>query len=301
MSDDSSECSSRNNSHLKSSDSRNYEDYIRESKRVSENINSSSPFNTSNKVMTKSELSNIIRAYGSTLVKKDMTLFLQAMVHRSYCVKKNDSFENGNSQCPYNCVPLQEESNERLEFLGDSVLSIVVAEYLFERFPSENEGFMTRLRSKIVNGHMLYKLALKIKLDEYVIISKQVEEILTRNNLKILEDAFEAFVGAMYMSIGFKETRSWIISFIEAHIDMTELVLSQNNAKEALSRYFLSTFNAQPIYVEETSTKLSKSKGLSMLVKDVDGRTIASGYGPSRKLAEEEAAKSAMKHYGIDY
>ena len=251
--------------------------------------------------MTKSELSNIIRAYGSTLVKKDMTLFLQAMVHRSYCVKKNDSFENGNSQCPYNCVPLQEESNERLEFLGDSVLSIVVAEYLFERFPSENEGFMTRLRSKIVNGHMLYKLALKIKLDEYVIISKQVEEILTRNNLKILEDAFEAFVGAMYMSIGFKETRSWIISFIEAHIDMTELVLSQNNAKEALSRYFLSTFNAQPIYVEETSTKLSKSKGLSMLVKDVDGRTIASGYGPSRKLAEEEAAKSAMKHYGIDY
>ena len=77
---------------------------------------------------------------------------------------------------PDDCLDLQERSNERLEYLGDAILSATVASYLYERFPDEEEGFMTRIRTKLVNGEMLGSLADKMNLNEFLVISRHVEE-----------------------------------------------------------------------------------------------------------------------------
>ena len=96
-------------------------------------------------------------------------------------------------------MPLQENSNERLEFLGDSILNLTVARYVFDRYPDDNEGFLTNMRTKLVNGKMLAFLGEKIGLQNHVVISKQIESNRGRSNKNVLEDAFEALIGAIFL------------------------------------------------------------------------------------------------------
>ena len=117
------------------------------------------------------------------------------------------------------------------------MLSLIVADYLYERFPSENEGFLTRMRSKIVNGVMLAELSSFLGIGRHVLISRQIEENDGRKNKKILEDCFEAFLGAIYLSTSFEKAKIWFVSFLEASVDVTELVLTQNNNKDMLAKY----------------------------------------------------------------
>jgi ribonuclease-3 len=91
-------------------------------------------------------------------------------------------------------------SYERIEFLGDALLGMIVANYLYTRFPDQNEGFLSKIRTKIVNGRMLGYLSDKIGFPKFAIISKQVEETGGRNNFKIMEDIFEAFIGALFLA-----------------------------------------------------------------------------------------------------
>merc|ERR1711935_614919 len=139
----------------------------------------------------------------------NIKIYQQSFFHKSYIKKENNLNNKGERvelvECPSDCLELQIESNERLEFLGDSILGSTVAGYLYERFPDENEGFMTRLRTKLVNGEMLGKLAKKIDLSGFMIISRHVEERCNgRDNLRILEDVFESFIGALYLDFNKK-------------------------------------------------------------------------------------------------
>ena len=136
-------------------------------------------------------------------------------------------------------------SYERLEFLGDAILSAVVAHYLFDKVPSGDEGYLTKLRTKIVNGKMLGFLANKLELNKYAIMSKQVENANGRNNNSIMEDIFEAFIGAIlidYKDIendtksisgkGYYIAEKWIIAVMEKHIDFSELICTSTNFKD---------------------------------------------------------------------
>ena len=155
------------------------------------------PYNPSNLVMTKEDIQTIIRGHH---VPRNLDLYRTSMVHKSYCTRKNQNIETGNVNCPNNCLPLQDESSERLEFLGDAVLNLVIGNYLFERYPDENEGFLTKMRTKLVCGTMLAFLAGKMNIAKYFIISRQIEESQDgRLNAKILEDAFESFLGALFL------------------------------------------------------------------------------------------------------
>jgi ribonuclease-3 len=268
---------------------------------------SSTPFNPANRLITPGDIRAMLARYGLDDVDlQECGLYYKAMVHRSYVTRKNENFVSGNVQCPRNCLPLQEESNERLELLGDAVLSMVVAEYLFERFPEENEGFLTRLRSKIVNGNMLADLSLKLSLDKFVIISRQIEDNNGRRNKKILEDVFEALLGAMYLSLGAYDTfRQWFITFLEDNVDVSQLVLTQNNHKDTLIKYFQHNFNSQPLFVDvssssgkERDSRESREKA-SVVIKSASNVVIGTGSGSTRRIAEEEAAKAALRYYGI--
>ncbi len=178
-------------------------------------------YNPSNKAASREALATLLRRFGVAEPPRDVDLYRRAFVHRSYCTRKNDTFITGNQHCPPDCLPLQEESYERLEFLGDAVLGLVTAAYLHERYDTENEGFLTRVRTKLVNGATLAGFALSLGLDKLIIMSRQIEDAGGRQNKNILEDCFEAFIGALYVDQGYQAASRWVVAFLEDTIDFS--------------------------------------------------------------------------------
>ena len=270
---------------------------------------SDSPYNPRNRVIADDVLNAFLVRYAGA-PPRDADLYRKALTHRSYCTRKNENFLEGNVRCPPGCVPLQEESNERLEFLGDAVLSLVVAAYLVDRYPDEKEGFMTQMRTKIVNGNMVARLCAMSGLHEYVIVSRQVEEDSAgggRMAKNVLEDAFEAFIGATFVDQGFDAAKRFIVSFLEEHVDFTDLVKQLTNYKDALSKYFQQFQRCAPVYKESQIAHTNKSKsrengdtsyGLTVCVYNGAGVVVGTGRGTMLKDAQNNAAKAALAFYG---
>ena len=133
-------------------------------------------YNPKNVMLQPEDLRDLLTRFGVDAPYTDINIYRRAFVNRSYCTKKNENYVNGNVRCPPGCLPLQEESNERLEYLGDAILNKTIAMYIFHRFPKDNEGFLTVMRTKLVNGVQLAKFAKDLGMDRFVIISAQLEE-----------------------------------------------------------------------------------------------------------------------------
>src|SRR5210317_83881 len=121
-----------------------------------------SPFNNTNIILNESDLNNFFKNHNVDYQFKNINLFRNAFVHKSYCCMKNTNFTDSNISCPEDCLPLQEMPYERLEFLGDSILGYIIAKYMYIRYPDQPEGFLSKMRTKIVNGKMLGFLSYKI-------------------------------------------------------------------------------------------------------------------------------------------
>lgn len=275
------------------------------------------PFNPLNRLLDEAGLRALFDQNGLEAVAfRNINLYRNAFVHRSYCTMKNDNFESGNERCPGDCLPLQDMSYERMEFLGDAVLGMVVARYLYDRYPDQNEGFLSKMRTKLVNGKMLGHLAGLIGLNKYVIISKQVEDIQGRDNYKILEDVFEALIAAICMDFqdmeggggggafapltgpGYHIAEAWIIAILENNLDFAELVSSKTNYKDALARLMQNNYQDAPRFFETSVDIQGGQKVFRYCVKDRAGVTLGTGRGPSKKDAENLAAEAALKYYG---
>jgi ribonuclease-3 len=259
------------------------------------------PYNINNVLVDIDDIENLLKRYLPNGCVNNINVYRQAFVHRSYCTRKNENFINGNFQCPENCLPLQEESNERLEFLGDAVINLVVGKYLFNRYPDENEGFMTKIRTKLVNGTMLAHFATIIMIEKYVLISKQIEENDGRSNKKILEDAFEAFIGAMINDLNsYSLVEEWIINMIEDNIDFSELIRKNSNYKDMLIKHFQYNHNMCPKYFEmSVDTKSCGTKIYNVCIKGIDDALLGIGSGTSKKNAENNASHIVLKSLGI--
>jgi ribonuclease-3 len=260
------------------------------------------PYNVANALMSQSQVEKILKTYDVNIPINNINTFRNSMVHRSYCTRKNENFKNGNLQCPVNCLPLQEESNERLEFLGDAVINLVVGKYLYNRYPDENEGFLTKLRTKLVNGNMLATLCQYAELQPFIIISKQIEENNGRNNRKIMEDVFEAFIGSMILDLNSYEiAETWLISLLETHIDFSELITTNTNHKDAFLKFFQHSYSYIPKFFELNTETMNGGLGkmYTVCIKDKNNAIISTGKGNSKKHAENDAAHNAMKYYGI--
>lgn len=268
---------------------------------MASNVIDTLPYNPVNALVTVDQIAKILKQYGLDGVVNDINIYRKAMVHRSYCTRKNENFVNGNVQCPDDCLPLQEESNERLEFLGDAVINLIVARYLFERYPDENEGFLTKLRTKLVNGIMLAQLCRVVNIRQYIILSKQIEDNAGRTNFKILEDAFEAFIGALYMdhgANGMAAAEQWLISVLENHLDFSDLIHQQTNYKDALLKYCQHNFSSLPKFLEINVENLIHGKQYTVCVRDKNDAVVGMGHGPNKKSAENDAARNALVYYG---
>lgn len=259
------------------------------------------PYNTKNRLFTKQDIQAILKAHGCDAnFVKNVQLYQTAMVHSSY-VKRIDytSPLTGEStvlaECPQNSVPLFDSSYERLEHLGDSVLGVATATYLSDRFPDEDEGFLTDLRKDIVCNDMLGSLCQKMGLDKFYIISKHNEETCNgRSNTKKLGDILEAFLGALWKdtNYNFPVVYKFVTTFIEKYIDIPKLLLNNRNFKNALQNFCQAKYHYTPKYI-----MLSSSNGIyTMAVTDDNGNNIGVGSCKTKKQAEQNAAQQALKN-----
>ena len=258
------------------------------------------PYNQNNKLINENQICVLLSIYDDI---GNINIYRRAFVHRSYCTRKNENFLNGNVNCPEGCLPLQEESNERLEFLGDAILNLVVGKYLFERYPNVNEGFLTTTRTKLVNGEMLAFLAKSLQLNEYVLISQQIETNNGRLNKNILEDTFEAFIGAIFIDYeeqnknGFQHAHDWIIHVIEENVDFIELMTQHVNYKDKLVKFCQHNYQFIPKFYEIDIVEQNSTKIHTHCVKDHNNNIIGIGKGHNKKTAETDAAKQALIYY----
>ena len=256
---------------------------------------SDTPFNPNNVLIMLPDLLKLLKKYGVDQEPNDLSLYRKAFINKSYCTRKNETFTEGNALCPKDCIPLQEESNERLEFLGDSVLNTTTADYLFERYIHEQEGFLTRMRTKLVNGKMLAFLSAKVGLQKYILLSKQIEQNDGRNNHNILEDTFEAFIAAIFLDFkSFEIAKTWIIGVIEEYLDFSELIQTNNNYKDQLLKHYQQNYSYLPKFFEMDVKLQNNIKIYTMCVKDSDEKILGVGKGGSKKDAENDAARAAL-------
>ena len=259
------------------------------------NLNIELPFNSKNILITLPDLLELLKKYSIDKPPNDLTLYQKSFINKSYCTRKNETFQEGNKLCPIDCLPLQEESNERMEFLGDSVLNTTIAEYLFHRYLGESEGFLTKMRTKIVNGKMLAFLSAKVGLQKYILLSKQIEDNDGRKNSNILEDTFEAFIAAIFLDYNsFDIAKSWIIGVVEEYLDFSELVQMNNNFKDQLLKHYQQNYSYLPKFYEMDVKMVNNAKIYTMCVKDTDDKVLGIGKGGSKKDAENDAARIAL-------
>jgi ribonuclease-3 len=280
----------------------------------SEGNSESVPYNPKNVLLQPDDANRLLNNFGVDLKIKNIDVYRKAFVHKSYCTRKNENFVNGNEACPRDCLPLQEESNERLEFLGDSILDVVVANYLYDRYPYENEGFLTKMRTKLVNGNMLAHLSKQIGLDKYILMSIQIEENEGRSNKNILEDTFESFIAAVFLDfndkpikgkglssisgLGFQVAECWIVNVFESLLDFAELIRSNQNYKDALIKFCQHTYQYLPKFLEIDVSTYNNHKTYTVGVKNERGVTVGVGKGETRRKAEQIASYNALVYYG---
>lgn len=186
-------------------------------------------------------------------------------------------------------------SNERLEFLGDTVLSTVVADYLFRMFPFKDEGFLTEMRSKIVSRVQLNKLSLKLGIDQLIIHAQDNNTVYK----SIRGDAFEAIIGAMYLDKGFKFTRKVLINrVIKNNFDINELIATDVNFKSKLIEWAQKEKKSLEFAViQEVGTGYHKQYIVDVIVNQ---EVAGTGRDYSIKGAEQNAAMKSIEHLGIN-
>ena len=186
------------------------------------------------------------------------------------------------------------QSNERLEFLGDAVLGFVVAEHLYRHFPEENEGFLTRVRAKLVRGSALARSARRIGLGEHVLMSENAAQAEGRRNASILADAFEALVGALYLDAGPDAARAFIRRNLLDQVDLAELARNRQNFKSLLLEYAQARSWPQPEYRTTSAEGPSHNRTFTVEVL-LGGETYGRGAAASKKKAEQQAAGEALR------
>lgn len=239
------------------------------------------PYNSKNIYISQEDISSLIHQYPN-----DLNLYQQAFTHRSYCTRKNQTQETGNTKCPKGVVPLRDISQERLEYLGDAVIHSALSVYLYERYPQSQEDFLSSMRSKLENGDVLAYLASNCGLDKWILISHQIEERNGRQSNKILEDTFEAFVGALFLDTDFYIAKDWFLRCVETYIDFAPMVLKEVSSKDTFLKRYYHRYKRKPqIYHKDTDTP-------TIVIQDT--KPIAIGKGETLREAERHASKKAM-------
>ena len=188
-------------------------------------------------------------------------------------------------------------NNERLEYLGDAVLDAILSDYLFEKFPDANEGFLTKIRSRIVNRDVLNHLALSMGINK-ILVSRVNSSNLTKN---LYGDAFEALIGSVFLDQGFRRTKKLFIkNVLNKYLDLDLIVKTDTDYKSLVFEWVQKNkSNLIFTYNEEYDFILKKSVFSTILF--IDKQEFGEGHGSSKKEAEQEASSQAWKRLKDNY
>ena len=291
------------------------------------------PWNNNNKLLTKEDVYQILERGGFTnardVVKINNLGFYQtAFIHPSY-VKKHifENSVNNNislSQKPIDALDLFDENNnyENQEFLGDRVLDMSAAFYICRKYPDQNQGFKTVLKTKLVRKNSLAKFAKYLDFPKHLIISKQVEENTNqgRMNDRILEDVMEAFICGLFLDQnetkfyskvvtdlgnqrligpGWQIANAFIENVIEKVVDFEELLMKEENYKEQLLQFYQKEFKMTPEYISISVEGPPHNRIFTEGVLGKDGDIIAKGVGKKKQDGQQHASLVALKYFGV--
>lgn len=211
---------------------------------------------------------------------KNKKLFEQAFTHRSFLNETTEKIS----------------SNERLEFLGDSIISFVISGYLFNRYPQSNEGILTNMRSLLVNTKSLAEVARELNLGEYLKLSKGEEDSKGRQNQSLLADSFEALVGALFLDSGIEQTKDFLIQVFSRRVQALEKERSFKDPKSLLQEFIQSRKQNSPQYKVIKELGPAHSRVFTMGVF-IGNKLFAEGKGKSKQEAEESAATLALENF----
>ena len=212
----------------------------------------------------------------------DKELLIEALSHSSYANEKRKG----------------RNSNERLEFLGDSVLSIVVSQYLFEHFTHLPEGELTKIRASLVCEKSLYEFAKQIDLGEHILLGKGEENTGGRERVSILAYAFEAVIAAVFLDGGLEAAKRHILKFIPKDIDDRKPV-SFSDHKTILQEIIQKNPEEKVEYKLVGQSGPDHNKAFKVQVR-LNSNVIGTGIGRSKKEAEQMAAKEALELMGYE-
>jgi ribonuclease-3 len=207
---------------------------------------------------------------------KEEKLLDKALTHKSYSIEKKISYHN-----------------ERLEFLGDSVIGVIVSEYLIKQNPEKDEGYLSKLKSYIVSSKNLYRWAKLLELDKYIKVSKVKELLSGKARNQILANAFESIIGAMYLDGGFEEAKKLIYKIVSE-----DKYIITNDYKSYLQEYSQKNYKKLPDYklISQSGPDHRKTFIVSLYI---NGNYISNGRGESIKEAQQDAARNAMEKLKI--
>lgn len=210
---------------------------------------------------------------------RDVSLLLLSLTHRSYLRVNSERLP----------------SNERLEFLGDSVLGLIIASRLFRDYPDESEGNLTKFKAMLVNETTLFTVSKKINLNQYILMSPEEEKSGGRERASIISDAFESVIGAVFLDGGFEAARDVVLRLIYTHKDVITSDATQRNYKGELLELVQGQGEGMPRY-DVVSEKGPDHEKIFHVVVSVSGQRLGEGVGTSKKEAEQKAASMALEY-----
>jgi len=209
-------------------------------------------------------------------------LLKKALTHRSYLQGNGDNVE---------------QSNERLEFLGDSVLELIVNEHLYQSYPGKREGDLTKMKSLLVSRSVLARRARHMNLGRYVLLSDAEDDAGGRRRASILADTYEAVLGAIYLDRGFAAARDFVAMNLLAGAEAILADRAHTNYKNILQELVQAEYKTHPRYRTSSEEGPDHEKMFTVEV-NVHGKTFGEGRGLNKKQAEQEAARSALLRLG---
>ncbi len=213
---------------------------------------------------------------------KNKNLLIQAFTHRSYLNEHPDFIV---------------EHNERLEFLGDAVLELVVTEYLFKNYPKRKEGELSWWRAALVNSEFLAEIARELNFSDFLLLSRGEAKETGKGKVSILANTFEAFIGALYLDQGYQKVKSFIKKNLM--VKLPEIIKNNlyKNAKSQLQELIQEKINITPIYKVLNEWGPDHCKHFTVGVF-LENKLIGKGEGSSKQEGEIKAAKDALERKG---
>lgn len=222
---------------------------------------------------------------------------LEAMLSEAYGIKFNDTsllveaFTHSSATNEGSAIELND--NARLEFLGDAVIDIVIAESLFAANANLNPGELTAMRSSLVSGDALARIARRLEISQWLSLGQGEESNGGRNRISNLANLFEAFVGALYLDSGYEHTKNWIINIFKKEIETCLENGVVKDHKSTLQELVQKHGGAPPVYSIINETGVAHEKQFEVTVK-VGAKILATGKGNKKVAAEQDAAKNAI-------